>query len=90
MCEDALNEHPKCRAAGKIRAVASEINPGQDHFLLSAINRLFHGINNEARRDRTAFSATVGDDAKCTAMITTILYLDKGARVIRAGNGGVR
>src|SRR4029077_19461059 len=66
--------------AGKIAAVAGEIDAGEDDLAIAARAQLAHLRHHLAHGHRARIAAAIRDDAEGAAVIAAVLHLHEGAR----------
>ena len=65
--------------AGVTCAIGRNINTGQHHFHMAALNQFPHLIDDAPGRHAAIGAAGKGDDAEGAAMVAALLHLDEGA-----------
>ena len=90
--EDGANQGAERRGAGKIGAVAREIDARQHHFAIAVGDEAANLGHDIAHRQRPGIAAAIGDDAEAAAMIAAVLNLHIGPRAalhaLDHGRGG--
>src|SRR3546814_19915075 len=78
----AFDQKAERRLAGKIGAIARDINAGQHDFPIASINQRLDLVDHSARGNGAAVAAPIRNDTECAAMVAAILHTHKGAGVI--------
>src|SRR3546814_11287381 len=78
----AFDQKAERRLAGKIGAIARDINAGQHDFPIASIHQRLDIVDHSARGDGAAVAATIRNDTECAAMVAAILHLQQGTGVI--------
>src|SRR3546814_4567752 len=78
----AFDQKAERRLAGKIGAIARDINTSQHDFPIASIHQRLDLVDHSARGNGAAVAATIRNDTECAAMVAAIMHLNKGAVVI--------
>src|SRR5215472_781639 len=80
MFKNLLDQRAKLWRAGKIGAVARDVDAGERDLAITVGNEPAHVLDHRSHRHRARIAATEWNDAKRATMIAAILYLHEGPR----------